>query len=223
MSLTPSELSQLRDAALSRIEAVAKLTQRICAVPAPTGNERQRAEFVASLWQNLGYTAEIDALSNVYVRRGKKGKGPVVMLLAHIDTVFPQNTPLTIKREGDILHGPGIGDNSLSVATMISALKLINDLGWETAVDVVAVANVGEEGLGNLRGAREAVQRYRDDLAAVIVIDGRLGSIVNVAIGSKRWRVTVRGPGGHSFGSFGTPSAIHGLGRIIAAIANLEV
>ena len=222
MSLTPSELSQLRDAALSRIEAVAKLTQRICAVPAPTGNERQRAEFVASLWQDLGYTAEIDALSNVYVRRGKKGKGPVVMLLAHIDTVFPQNTPLIIKREGDILHGPGIGDNSLSVATMISALKLLDDLGWETAVDVVAVANVGEEGLGNLRGAREAVQRYRDDLAAVIVIDGRLGSIVNVAVGSKRWRVTVRGPGGHSFGSFGTPSAIHGLGRIIAAIANLK-
>jgi acetylornithine deacetylase/succinyl-diaminopimelate desuccinylase-like protein len=82
---------------------------------------------------------------------------------------------------------------------------------------------VGEEGLGNLLGARVAVERYREQLGAVIAVDGSLGKLVHIAVGSKRWRITVRGPGGHSYGDFGTPSAIHGLGRIIAAIAQLEV
>lgn len=145
------------------------------------------------------------------------------MLLAHIDTVFPATTPIQVTRDGDVMRGPSIGDNSLSVATMISIFALLDELGIETDCDMLAVANVGEEGLGNLRGARAAVERYRNDLGAVIAIDGRLGVIVNTAVGSQRWRITVRGPGGHSFGSFGQPSAIHGLGRIIAAIADLDV
>ena len=221
--LSPSELNQLRAAAARRTEAVAELTQRICEVPAPTGNEWQRAQLVASLWQERGYTPEIDAVGNVYIRRGKREHGPVLMLLAHIDTVFPQTSPIAVVREGDILRGPGIGDNSVSVAAMISALDILDELRHETAVDIVAVADVGEEGLGNLLGARTAVERYRAQLGAVIAIDGNLGKITHGAVGSKRWRITVRGPGGHSYGAFGTPSAIHGLGRIIAAIADLAV
>jgi acetylornithine deacetylase/succinyl-diaminopimelate desuccinylase-like protein len=145
------------------------------------------------------------------------------MLLAHTDTVFPATTPISVTRDADILRGPGIGDNSVNVGAMIGALDILDELGKETAADIVAVADVGEEGLGNLRGARAAVERYRDDLGAVIAIDGNLGHITHIAVGSKRWRVTVRGPGGHSFGDFGVPSAIHGMGRIIAAIADLEV
>jgi tripeptide aminopeptidase len=221
--LSPSELNQLRAAAARRTEAVAELTQRICEVPAPTGNEWQRAQLVASLWQERGYTPEIDAVGNVYIRRGKREHGPVLMLLAHIDTVFPQTSPIAVVRQGDILRGPGIGDNSVNVAAMISALDILDELGLETAVDIVAVADVGEEGLGNLLGARTAVERYREQLGAVIAIDGNLGKITHGAVGSKRWRITVRGPGGHSYGAFGTPSAIHGLGRIIAAIADLTV
>jgi len=221
--LSPSELNQLRAAAARRTAAVAALTQRICEVPAPTGNEWERAQLVASLWQERGYTPEIDAVGNVYVRRGKREHGPVLMLLAHTDTVFPQTTPISVTRQGDILRGPGIGDNSVNVAAMIGALDLLDELGRETAVDIVAVADVGEEGLGNLLGARTAVERYRAKLGAVIAIDGNLGKITHGAVGSKRWRITVRGPGGHSYGAFGTPSAIHGLGRIIAAIADLTV
>ena len=221
--LSPSELNQLRAAAARRTEAVAELTQRICEVPAPTGNEWQRAHLVASLWQERGYTPEIDAVGNVYIRRGKREHGPVLMLLAHTDTVFPQTSPIAVVRQGDILRGPGIGDNSVNVAAMISALDILDELGRETAVDIVAVADVGEEGLGNLLGARTAVERYREQLGAIIAIDGNLGKITHGAVGSKRWRITVRGPGGHSYGAFGTPSAIHGLGRIIAAIADLAV
>jgi len=221
--VTPETLKQLRTVARNQTEAVATLAQRICEVPAPTGDERQRAEFVASLWRERGYTPEIDAISNVYVRRGSQNSGPLLMLLAHIDTVFPATTPITVTRNGDIMHGPSIGDNSVSVAAMISLFTLFDELQLETDSDIIAVANVGEEGLGNLRGACVAVEHYRNELGAVIAIDGRLGAIVNTAVGSQRWRITVRGSGGHSFGSFGQPSAIHGLGRIIAAIADLEV
>lgn len=223
MSFTSSELSQVLDISRTYVERVADLAQRICVVPAPTGDEWQRAEFVASLWRERGYVPEIDAVGNVYVRRGDQPQRPVLLLLAHTDTVFPASTPLKVQRDGDILRGPAIGDNSLSVAAMISVLDVLDELKVKTDVDIVAVANVGEEGLGNLRGARTAVERYRADVGAVLAIDGDLGRIINASVGSKRWRVIVRGPGGHSFGAFGVPSAIHGLGRIIAAIADLSV
>ncbi|HEX6477937.1 MAG TPA: M20/M25/M40 family metallo-hydrolase [Ktedonobacteraceae bacterium] len=221
--LSPSQLSQLRNAAGKRTEAVAELARRICEVPAPTGSEWERAQLVDSLWRERGYSPEVDAVGNVYIRRGRREGGPVLMLLAHTDTVFPAATPIVVERQGDILRGPGIGDNSVNVAAMISALDVLDELGIETAVDIVAVADVGEEGLGNLLGARTAVERYREKVGAVIAVDGNLGRITHIAVGSKRWRITVRGPGGHSYGSFGTPSAIHGLGRIIAAIADLQV
>ena len=221
--LSSSELNQLRAAAARRTEVTAELAQRICEVAAPTGNEWERAQLVADLWRERGYTPEIDGVGNVYVRRGRHKQRPVLMLLAHTDTVFPQTTPIVVKREGDVLRGPGIGDNSVNVAAMIAALDILDELGRETDVDIVAVADVGEEGLGNLLGARTAVERYREQLGAVIAVDGNLGRVTHGAVGSQRWRITVRGPGGHSYGSFGTPSAIHGLGRIIAAIADLQV
>ena len=221
--IPPSELSQIHVAAARRTETVAELARRICEVPAPTGNEWERARLVASLCRDQGYAPEVDAVGNVYIRRGKREDGPLLMLLAHTDTVFPQTTPISVERQGDILRGPGIGDNSVNVAAMISALGVLDELERESDADIVAVANVGEEGLGNLLGARVAVDRYRERLGAVIAVDGSLGKLVHVAVGSKRWRISVTGPGGHSYGNFGTPSAIHGLGRIIAALSQLEV
>jgi len=221
--LSPTELIQIRSAATKRTEAVATIAQRICEVPAPTGHEQERAQFVATLWRERGYTPEIDAVSNVYIRRGQHEQLPILMLLAHTDTVFPQTTPISVTRQGDILRGPGIGDNSVHVASMLSVMDILDELAIETPVDIVAVADVGEEGLGNLRGARAAVERYREKLGAVIAFDGGLGKITHIAVGSQRWRITVRGPGGHSYGAFGTPSAIHGLGRIIAALAEVVV
>jgi tripeptide aminopeptidase len=219
-----SELQRLRLAAQQHVEAVACLAQRICEVSAPTGQEHARAQLLASLWQERGYTPEIDAVSNVYARRPGQRKGaPLLLLLAHLDTVFPASTPIVVRRAGDILAGPGISDNSVSLAAMVHTFELLDELAMQTAGDVVAVANVGEEGLGNLLGARTAVERYRRHLGAVIAIDGGLGHVTHGAVGSKRWRITVRGPGGHSYGSFGTPSAIHGLSRIIAALADLQV
>ena len=223
MALSSELLAEIRAASADRVEEVCDLTIQICNVPAPTGSEQQRAEFVADLLRQRGYQPEIDDVSNVYARRGNRG-GPVMLLDAHLDTVFPAGAEINARREGDWLHGPGIGDNSLSLASMIATLDILDALGIETAVDIVAVATVGEEGLGNLKGARAAVARYHEtgDLAGHLVIDGHLGRVVHVGVGSNRWLATVNGPGGHSFGAFGTPSAIHGLGRIIAAIADIK-
>jgi acetylornithine deacetylase/succinyl-diaminopimelate desuccinylase-like protein len=224
MSAPPLDLERLRAAAQTHVEAIASLAWRICEVAAPTGQEFERARLVAALWQERGYSPETDEVGNVYVtRKGRSHNAPLLMLMAHTDTVFPASTPIVIRREGDTLHGPGISDNSVSVATMLHTFDLLDELKIETETDLVAVANVGEEGLGNLLGARTAVERYRARLGAVIVIDGGLGHITYGAVGSKRWRITVRGPGGHSYGSFGTPSAIHGLSRIITALADIKV
>lgn len=217
------QVDQARAAAASRVEFVADLAMRICAIPAPSGHEADRARFVAQLLEDVGYSADVDEVSNVYARRGNRG-GPLLMLAAHTDTVFPSGIPITVSRENGRLRGPGIGDNSLGVAAMIGLLTTLDDLGLDTEYDVLAVATVGEEGLGNLRGVREAVRRYQDQLAGVIAVEGHnLGRVTHAAVGSVRWKVTVRGPGGHSWGAFGKPSAIHGLGRIIAGIAELDV
>lgn len=215
-------MQNLKDAASEHLDTVTERTMRICEVPSPTGLEHHRAEFVASLWRELGYEPEIDDIHNVYVRRGNKG-GKAVMLLAHIDTVFPAGTEINVRRDDEWLYGPGIGDNASNVASMITTLQILDEIGIETASDIIAVANVGEEGLGNLLGARRAVERFQDELGAVVVLDGGVGRVTMSAVGSVRWKVTVNGPGGHSFGAFGLPSAIHGLCRIGAAIADLQV
>jgi len=117
-----------------------------------------------------------------------------------------------------------VGDNSLGVSAMLGVLQILDGLTIETDADIIVVATVGEEGLGNLGGIRAAVERYRADLGAVIAVEGHnLGRVTHAGVGSTRWRVRVTGPGGHSWGAFGKPNAIHGLSRIISEIARLEV
>ena len=223
MSLTQDQLTHLLHASAARAESVVRLASEICAIPAPTGAEAKRAAFVANLLEERGYTAEIDDVDNVYAYRGIKSKSSL-MLLAHTDTVFEAATDLAIRRDGNRLFGPAIGDNCLGVAATLAALEVLDDLGVTTNSGIRVVANSGEEGLGNLRGAWRAVQQFQGETVAVIAVEGHnLGRVTHIAVGSKRWRVTVNGPGGHSWGAFGEPSAIHGLGRIIAAISRLDV
>ena len=214
---------QVRRAAREALPDVIDLTTRIAEAPAPTGEERPRARLVQTLLRERGYVAQLDELGNVYARRGDRG-GKALLLAAHTDTVFPRTTDVSVTREADTLRGAGVGDNSLGVAAMLATLSLLDTLNLETEADIIVVATVSEEGLGNLAGMRAAVDRYRDQLGAVVAIEGHnLGRVTHAAVGSQRWRVTVRGPGGHSWGAFGQPSAIHGLARIVAAIAALEM
>jgi len=192
-------------------------------MPAPTGAEHERANLVASLLSNNGYATEVTDIGNVYVRRGTRS-GAALMLAAHTDTVFPQGTDIAISSDDDVIRGPGIGDNSLGVAAAIGLFRMLDDLNIETERDIILAATVSEEGLGNLRGVRAAVQQFRSDVGAVVAVEGHnLGRVTHAAVGSVRWRITVTGPGGHSWGAFGKPNAIHGLARIITEIAKLDV
>lgn len=216
-------LERVRAIAFELHMSVADRAIAICEVPAPTGAEQHRAAYVTTLLGECGYEAEIDDVGNVYARRGKRG-GRAVMLAAHIDTVFPGTTDVSVRRDGERLYGPGIGDNSLGVSAMLGVLEMLDALDLATDADIVVAATVAEEGLGNLRGIRAAVERFQPDLGAVVAVEGHnLGRVTHAAVGSTRWRVRVSGPGGHSWGAFGKPSAIHGLSRIISEIARLDV
>jgi len=213
----------VRATASDVLERVIERTIHISEIPAPTGAEHRRATAVAELLETSGYATDMDELGNVYARRGKRG-GKVVLLAAHTDTVFPDHTDLTVRRDGSRLYGAGVGDNSLGVAATLGALEVLDRLSIDTDADVIFVATVGEEGLGNLRGIRAAVDRYRAELGAVIAVEGHnLGRVTHAGVGSTRWRVRVSGAGGHSWGAFGQPSAIHGLARIVTQIAKIEV
>ena len=223
MSLTPVQAEDIRRSATAMVESAISIASDLCTIPAPTGAEERRAARVAGLLQERGYATEIDDLHNVFAFRGPRTDS-TLMLLAHTDTVFPDGTALATVRDGNHVFGPAIGDNCLGVAAMLTAIDVLDQLDIATESGIRIVANVGEEGLGNLRGAWRAVERFQNETGAVIAIEGHnLGRITHMAVGSRRLRITVNGPGGHSWGAFGQPSAIHGLGRIIAAISSLKV
>lgn len=203
--------------------ATVDLAVQIAEIAAPTFHEQRRAAFVQSQLQAIGLETWMDEAGNAYARRAGSGRG-TILLAAHTDTVFPLQTDVTVRRTDGRLVGPGIGDNSVSVAALLTIPRVLDDAGIGTEADILLCADTGEEGLGNLRGIRRAVADYGKQLSAVVAIEGHhLGTVYNRAIGSRRLRIEVKGPGGHSWGAFGNPSAIHVLGEIIAAIARIPV
>jgi len=194
-------------------------------VPAPTFAERPRSVLVSQRMQALGlHDVEIDELGNVYGRRPGIAERPALLISAHLDTVFPADTDLSIRYEGERVYGPGIGDNSVGVAGLLRLAEIYQRCDLPMQGDIWFVANVGEEGLGDLRGMRAVVERLRTRIGGVIVIEGcDFGSLHHQAIGVRRFRIEARGPGGHSWGNFGTPSAIHVLVRLAARLTELQV
>lgn len=196
----------------------------ICEIPAPTFFEERRTRYVLERMTQFGLQeVASDAVGNVTGWIRGTGGGPVILLAAHIDTVFPLETDVTVKVDGEMLRAPSIGDNSASVATMLYAAKLLLTDEHRLAGDVIFAATVGEEGLGNLRGIRAVMERYGDRVDYVLPLDGSLGSMVRQGVGSRRFRLVVTADGGHSWGAFGSPSAVHSLGRMIAQICEIRV
>lgn len=206
------------------VEKTVALACAIAQVPAPTFEEAERARFVAQLFADRGAAVEIDDVGNVVVRRRGRGRARSLLLAAHLDTVFPRDTAIVIERGDGWVRGPGIGDNALGIAGLLTLWELVDAWAIETPGDVIFAADVGEEGLGNLRGMRALVERFGGELGAAIAVEGHnLGRVTHVAVGSVRLRIVVRGPGGHSWGNFGTPSAIHELARIVCALTEFPV
>ena len=187
----------------------------ICAVPAPTFAEGPRAELVAELFVGAGVTPAADAAGNVLAALGDGPADETVVLAAHLDTVFDAATEIAFGEHEGRLAAPGIGDNSLAVAALVHLARRL--AGRPLARPLLLAATVGEEGLGDLRGAKALV--VERPCAAFVAVEGMtLDSITTAAVGSLRFRLTVRGPGGHPWGDRGTASAVHGLVLALAAL-----
>jgi acetylornithine deacetylase/succinyl-diaminopimelate desuccinylase-like protein len=198
------------------------LLEAICETPAPTFAEAARAELVARLWREAGLEPHFDEAGNV-VTRVPGGSGPRLLVAAHLDTVFTE-TKIKIRREGRRLAAPGIGDNSASLAVLTYALRHLQGQHLQRRYPRLTVAaTVGEEGLGDLRGMRQLMKDKANELDLVIALDGHLGVTVHAAVGSRRFTVHFTAPGGHSWGDFPSPSAVHALGDAIAALNRLSV
>ncbi len=215
------------------LEEYVELITEITQVPAPSNQEEQRTEYLKNKMESMGFPqVQVDAVGNVLGFFPGKDKSRVIVSMAHIDTVFPMDTDLTVKREDNILAAPGVSDNTASVACMLLLGKVFLK-HLPLPHPVLLIANVGEEGLGDLRGARyfcDHVEDYdfdgfklKPENLIFLNIDGGLDSIVNRGIGSRRLRIEFTGEGGHSWGTFGNSSAIHGLGTAIGKIAKIQV
>lgn len=198
---------------------------RICEVEAPPFQEAKRAELYATLMREAGLkNVRIDAEGNVIGERPGAKPRPNVVVSAHLDTVFPGGTNVKVRREGYVLRGPGVGDDCRGLADVIAVARALNKANVSTPGTITFVGTVGEEGLGDLRGVKRLFNdTLKDRIDRFVSIDGQGLGITHIAIGSTRFRVTFKGPGGHSFGSFGIVNPIHALGRAMARIADFQV
>jgi tripeptide aminopeptidase len=221
---------------IPRILDLAIATQQI---PAPTFHEAERAEFIRARFseENL-QDVEIDSVGNVYARfsgdrQSLNAKRQPLIVSAHLDTVFPLSVDLRCEREPERILAPGIGDNSLGVAGLFGLVWALHERGLTLPGDLWLVANVCEEGLGNLRGMKSLVDRFggcreqsaeRSGSLAYIVLEGlALGQVYHRGLGVRRYRIAVRTSGGHSWIDYGQPSAIHELTALSARLTALEL
>ncbi len=193
-------------------------------IPSPTFFEKQRAEYVRQRFESLGLdTTEIDDIHNVYGRlAGRDSSLPAVLVSAHTDTVFDADTRLATRHENGRIFGPGLGDNSLGVASLMALAELLRD--QQLPPDIWFVANSREEGMGNLDGIRAAYEKLASRIGTAIVIEGMaFGRVYHAGIAVRRLEITCRAAGGHSWLHFGQASAVHGLVRLAADITHLTV
>jgi len=198
---------------------------RLCEVEAPPFQEGRRAQMYAQMLREAGLkSVRIDPEGNVVGERPGREPRPNVVLSAHLDTVFPKGTVVKVRRDGPVLHGPGIGDDCRGLVDVLGVARVLTKSGLVTPGSITFVGTVGEEGLGDLRGVKRLFnETLKDRIDRFVSIDGDGLGMTYIGVGSTRYRVTFTGPGGHSFGSFGTVNPVHALGRAIAKIADLQV
>jgi tripeptide aminopeptidase len=196
-------------------------------IPAPTFAESRRAAYFADRLRALG-VGEVESgdAGNVFARTASESAAdfPSVALMAHLDTVFPESTDVSVTKKRDRLFGPGIGDNAAGLAGVLVMIEAMRFAGIQTRRPIWLVASTGEEGLGDLSGARSAIARLRSQIGSVVAIEGALlGRITHEAVGSLRWQVDFDGPGGHSWHDYGRASAIHAAAAAITDLARMEL
>jgi acetylornithine deacetylase/succinyl-diaminopimelate desuccinylase-like protein len=229
----PSAGDLLKDPAVKAALEAAKASEsqtiadqiRFCEIPAPPFKEEVRGQELKRVFEQLGLqNVRVDKVGNVLGDYLGAAPRPRVVMAAHLDTVFPEGTDVKVKREGTVLRAPGIGDDCRGLAVLVAIVREMKKAKVQTPGSITFVANVGEEGLGDLRGVKELFRvTLKDQIDRFVSIDGTGVHVTNVAVGSHRYRVAFKGPGGHSFGAFGLANPIGAMGRAIAKIEELQV
>ncbi|GAB3467446.1 M20/M25/M40 family metallo-hydrolase [Massilia terrae] len=201
---------------------------KLAEIPAPPLHEAARAKVYEQMFRDAGLAdVKIDEEGNVLgIRKGAKDDGKFVVVSAHMDTVFPPETDVKVKREGTKLHGPGIGDDTMSLSVLLGFIRAMNAGHIKTRDDILFVGTVGEEGPGDLRGVRYLFTKgqYKDKIKSFFSVEsGGVDSVTNGGVGSKRYHVTFKGPGGHSYGAFGLVNPMYALGQAATEFSRLQV
>ena len=197
----------------------------LCEVESPPFKEAKRGELYARKFRELGLqNVRIDKVGNVLGDRPGQATRPHFVLAAHLDTVFPEGTNVKTTTEGSITRGPGIGDDCRGLAVQLAVIRALKAGNVQTPGSITFVGNVGEEGLGDLRGVKYLFNEgMKGQIDRFVSIDGTGLGITHISVGSLRYRITFKGPGGHSYGAFGMVNPIHALGRAMAAIGDFQV
>jgi acetylornithine deacetylase/succinyl-diaminopimelate desuccinylase-like protein len=213
------------DAAKRNEPRTLEFQARVCEIAAPPFHEEARGRELKRIFEELKLKdIRTDAAGNVIAVRPGKFARPNLVFAAHLDTVFPEGTNVKVTREGETMKGPGIGDNCRGLAVLVAIIRALDEAHVETPGTITFVADVGEEGLGDLRGMKSLFHNsLKGQIDKFVSIDGTGLGVTNVGVGSNRYRVTFKGPGGHSYGSFGMANPIQAMGRAIAKIDAFEV
>jgi acetylornithine deacetylase/succinyl-diaminopimelate desuccinylase-like protein len=198
---------------------------RLCEIPAPPFKEARRAEAMKQAFESLALAnVRIDRIGNVIGERPGASARPNLVFSAHLDTVFPEETPVRTSRSGNIIKGPGISDDCRGLAVLLAVVRTLNEGQLQTEGTITFVATVGEEGLGDLRGVKQLfAEEPRGRIDRFVSVDGAGMGITHVGVGSIRYRAAYQGAGGHSYADFGVANPVHALGRAIAKIGDLRV
>jgi acetylornithine deacetylase/succinyl-diaminopimelate desuccinylase-like protein len=222
--LADAAVSAALEAARHNEPQVLEEQVRLCEIEAPPFKEQRRGAAMKAVFEKLGLeNVRTDEVGNVLGERPGRAARPHLVFSAHLDTVFPEGTDVRVKRDGTRFRGPGIGDDCRGLAVLVGVIRALDDGKVETPGPITFLADVGEEGLGDLRGVKHVFDKtLKDRVDRFVSVDGLGYGITHVGVGSYRYRVAFKGPGGHSYGAFGMANPIHALGRALAGISDFE-
>lgn len=201
-----------------------ELLEQLCRIPAPSHNEEKRAEYCKKWLENIGAEGVyIDDALNTVFPLNCEGSDKITVFVAHTDTVFPDTEPMPYIDDGEIIHCPGVGDDTASLAVLLMCAKFFVENKLSPKNGILFVANSCEEGLGNLKGTRKIFENYAGRIESFVSLDSNIDSIADCCVGSHRYNVTVKTEGGHSFGKFGNENSIFRLAEIVTEIYKIKV